>query len=111
MTKAVANSGVDIVLGWEKTQYKSRSLFVKYFLTRAYEEECMEYAQEETHPVEWDDYPETDEALKAAYHDLGEAIGYGGDDDKSSANYVYDNRVVTGSDLKLYPPRYGAKDK
>ena len=112
MTTAVANSGVDIVLGWEKTQYKSRSLFVKYFLTRAYQEENTDYG------IEWDNYPTVDQALEAAYEDLADEIGAGeGEPDSSNADYVYDNRVVTGSDgettakaLKLYPARYGAKD-
>jgi len=118
--KAFGNAGVDVVIGWKDMQYSSRSLFVKHFLTRAFQKLEAGVDNTDTTPeihVSWTNYPTVSNALLAAYSDLENDIGDDGVE-HSSARHVYQNLVVDGAggkaaalQSKVYPPRYGADDR
>jgi hypothetical protein len=111
---AFTNAGVDIVMGWKGEQDSDASLFVKYFLQRAFQQASNAVNFGVGVDVSWTNYPKVWEARDAAYVDLVQALGTA----TNSATYVYTNCVIDGYtgtnaalNMKIFPPRYGADDK
>ncbi len=120
MTEAMADEGVDIVLGFRDSQtHTVRELFCRYFFHYCYvEEHSAEYkiGEEIYISVEWgqdpgkdDDYPRVDQAYEAAVIELIDKVGF------DKAKYLYERIEVDGTEtlpksIKIYPPRYRKKD-